>query len=320
MRNLKRIKISTMISLSIILMTGGTTINLNEGSIFSISEAAGHRTFKKGDTAYVDVNSYLNVRKGAGTGYNRVAALSRGQKVYVLGNTSKNGWTQIKIPAGYKDHITGIKSKNDIIGYVYSDNLTKTDILNQKANSSKVPSVKLTPQFQMKVDTGKGTTRLNVRKEAMPNGTIIGSLKNGAKINIFGSVAGWYKVCVNGQYGWSSMAHFTSINSRSIQDPSNVEEVIEEELINDISRLRKNELLTVTTQGGALNLREKASSESSVQILGKLDNDSKVEALDQDGDWVKVKVVQSNTVTKGKEGWISLKYINHGELDRKSVV
>lgn len=302
MRNLKRMNKSMIMSLSLILMTGITTMNLNNENVFCLAEA-----YQKGDTAYVDVNA-LNVRKDAGTNYKKITTIYRGTKVSVLAKSS-NGWTRIETSSGKK-------------GYVYTEYLTDNKAknnTNQSTNKSKVPKEKLQVQFQAKVNTGKGDKRLVVRRTAKPNGTKIGSLKNRATINVFGMINGWYKVCVNGEYGWADMRFFElktdNKKGRSIEESLEIEEVVEDtEIINDISRLRKNELLTVTTKGGEINLREKASSKSSVQVLGRLDNGSKLEALDQDGDWVKVKVVQSKNVTKDKEGWVHLKFINHGEF------
>ncbi|MCU9816265.1 SH3 domain-containing protein, partial [Paraclostridium sp. AKS73] len=109
-----------------------------------------------------------------GSSYSRIGSLSNGAKVEIV--ESKNGWHKIKYNGGY--------------GYVSGDYI-KVD------GSTTIPPAT--------TKTGVVTaTSLNVRNGYGASYSRIGSLSNGAKVEIVESKNGWHKIKYNGGYGYVS--------------------------------------------------------------------------------------------------------------------
>ena len=114
----------------------------------------------------------LNVRSGYGTNHFVTGTLTNGAKVEVL--ESQNGWYKIKYNGTY--------------GYIYGQFVSKSD--NGISSSNKIGTV--------------NATTLNVRSGYGSNYSKIGTLSNGAKIEIVESQNGWHKIKYNGTYGYVS--------------------------------------------------------------------------------------------------------------------
>ncbi|WP_270647995.1 SH3 domain-containing protein, partial [Paeniclostridium hominis] len=117
----------------------------------------------------------LNVRSGYGTNYPVIGSLSNGATVEIIG--SQNGWYKIKYNGGY-GYITGQYIK------------TSSSAINESLTISKSGTVT--------------ATSLNIRNGYGSNKTIIGSLKDGTKVEIVESKNGWHKIKYNGGYGYVS--------------------------------------------------------------------------------------------------------------------
>ena len=114
----------------------------------------------------------LNVRSGYGTNHFVTGTLTNGAKVEVV--ESQNGWYKIKYNGTY--------------GYIYGQFVSKSD--NGISSSNKIGTV--------------NATTLNVRSGYGSNYSKIGTLSNGAKIEIVESQNGWHKIKYNGTYGYVS--------------------------------------------------------------------------------------------------------------------
>lgn len=124
-------------------------------------------------TRYVKVNTSLNIRIGAGTGYRVIGSLRNGNRVTVY--EENNGWSRI-------------------------------------GDSQWVSSQYLTdaPQTQTKTMYVRVNTSLNVRSGAGTNHSIVGSLKNGQAVTVYEESNGWARIG-NGQ--WVSAQYLSSTNN-----------------------------------------------------------------------------------------------------------
>ncbi len=117
------------------------------------------------------------------------------------------------------------------------------------------------------------TDVLNVRNG--PWGTIIGTVKQGAKLDITGKDGVWYKINYNGGTGFVHSGYIAT---------SDVPATASDAFVN--------------TPGTYLNVRSGAWG----QIIGQLNHGSSVEILGKSGDWYQIKY-------KGKEAYVHANYI-----------
>ncbi|SCI72556.1 N-acetylmuramoyl-L-alanine amidase LytC precursor [uncultured Clostridium sp.] len=202
----------------------------------------------------------LNVRSGYGANYSRIGSLSNGAKVEIV--ESQNGWHKIKYNGGY--------------GYVSGDYIRVNGAVAPPSNSEQnKPSVK---------DTGIVTaTRLNVRSGYGTNHSVIGSLSNGATVEIVESQNGWYKIKYNGGYGYISAQYVKAVGS----------------INNKPSSTSKSGTVTATS----LNVRSGYGANNSK--IGSLRNGAKVEIVESKNGWHKIKY-------NGGYGYVSGEYIKIG--------
>nr|WP_243280440.1 SH3 domain-containing protein [Clostridium sp. 1001271B_151109_B4] len=211
-------------------------------------------------TGIVKVSGALNVRSGAGTSYSVLGSLSNGAKVEIVGTSGS--WYKIKYGSGYgyvsKDYIT-VSSSND------SNN-------GGSNNNTTTPSTSTT-------GTIKVNDTLNVRSGAGTSYSVIGSLKNGASVEIVETSGNWYKIKYGSGYGYVSKDYVTVNSSNS--DTSN----------NGSSDNTTTTPSTSTTGtikvNGALNVRSGAGT--SYSVIGSLNNGASVEIVETSGSWYKIK-------------------------------
>ena len=253
---------------NVILNNSGGNTNNNNNS--------GNTTTTQSGT--IKVNGGLNVRSGAGTSYSVIGSLSNGAKVEIV-ETSGN-WYKIKYGSGYgyvsKDYVTVSSSNNS--GSTDSGNSNNGSNSNNNGNSSSTT----TQSGTIKVNGG-----LNVRSGAGTSYSVIGSLNNGAKVEIVETSGNWYKIKYGSGYGYVSKDYVTvSSNSNSGSN-------------NGSSSSTTTQSGTVKANGG-LNVRSGAGT--SYSVIGSLNNGAQVEIVETSGSWYKIKYGSG-------QGYVSKDYV-----------
>ena len=203
----------------------------------------------------IKVNGALNVRSGAGTNYSVIGSLSNGAKVEIV--ETSGTWYKIKYGSGY--------------GYVSKDYVTvSTDSGNNSGSSG-------SGNNGSSASTQSGTIKvngaLNVRSGAGTNHSVIGSLSNGAKVEIVETSGTWYKIKYGSGYGYVSKDYVT-VSTDSGNNGGN----------DNSSASTQNGTIKVN---GVLNVRSGAGTNHSV--IGSLSNGAKVEIVETSGTWYKIK-------------------------------
>ena len=137
------------------------------------------------ETAYTatgTTKNSLNVRKGAGTSYDKLGSLKKGAKVDIVAKTS-NGWYKIKY--------------NKDFGYVSGSYVTI---------GSSTPTTPTTGETEYTANYN-----LKVRAAASTSSKQIGSVKKGAKVEIVAKTTNnaWYKIKYNNGYGYIAAQYVT---------------------------------------------------------------------------------------------------------------
>ena len=207
----------------------------------------------------IKVNGALNVRSGAGTNYSVIGSLSNGAKVEIV--EISGTWYKIKYGSGY--------------GYVSKDYVTvSTDLGNNSGSSG---SGNNSGNNGSSASTQSGTIKvngaLNVRSGAGTNHSVIGSLSNGAKVEIVETSGTWYKIKYGSGYGYVSKDYVT-VSTDSGNNGGN----------DNSSASTQNGTIKVN---GVLNVRSGAGTNHSV--IGSLSNGAKVEIVETSGTWYKIK-------------------------------
>ena len=151
------------------------------------------------ETAYTatgTTKNSLNVRKGAGTSYDKLGSLKKGAKVDIVAKTS-NGWYKIKY--------------NKDFGYVSGSYVTI---------GSSTPTTPTTGETEYTA-TGTPKYNLKVRAAASTSSKQIGSVKKGAKVEIVAKTTNnaWYKIKYNNGYGYIA-AQYVTVGSSTPTTPT----------------------------------------------------------------------------------------------------
>lgn len=127
--------------------------------------------------AYIKTNgANLNVRKSASTNSSILGSLKNGSQVTIV--ETLNGWYKINYGSSY--------------GYISSSYVSFNG-----QSSATVGYVKTSG------------SNLNVRKNATTNSGILGTLSNGAQVEIVETLSGWYKIKYGSGYGYVSSSYVT---------------------------------------------------------------------------------------------------------------
>ncbi|WP_338627273.1 SH3 domain-containing protein [Clostridium baratii] len=155
------------------------------------------------------------------------------------------------------------------------------------------PEVKPEEKPEATIKTGTvSASALNVRSGASTSSSIIGSLNNGAKVEIVSTSNGWHKIKYKNGYGYVS-ADYIKVDSSNTGNP----EVKPEE---KPDAKPEATVKTGTVNASALNVRSGASTSSSV--IGSLNRGAKVEIVSTSNGWHKIKF-------KNGYGYVSADYI-----------
>lgn len=211
----------------------------------------------KGTVNISNSGSVLNVRDNSNASSNVIGLLRKGEAVNIVGKSGD--WYKIKYNSSYGY----VNCKYiDIVGQVVTSKPSITILSSNSSNTSKSGVVYLSDK----------SSSLNLR--TAPNGSVITVLNHGTKIDILSSDGGWYKVSSNGNIGYVhsnyvSLSTFTSTN-----------------LQNSTSSESKIGTVVLSAQSSSLNLR---NNPWTGRIISALPSGAKVEVLENNGRWYKVK-------------------------------
>ena len=243
-------------------------LNNSEGNTNNNNSGSGNTTTTQSGT--IKVNGGLNVRSGAGTSYSVIGSLSNGAKVEIV--EISGTWYKIKYGSGYgyvsKDYVTVSSSSNS--GSSSNDN----------NNSNSGNNTATTQSGTIKVSGG-----LNVRSGAGTSHSVIGSLSNGAKVEIVETSGTWYKIKYGSGYGYVSKDYVTvsSSNNSGSTDSGNSNNGSSNNGSSSATTIQSG---TIKVNGG-LNVRSGAGT--SYSVIGSLNNGAKVEIVETSGSWYKIK-------------------------------
>lgn len=220
-------------------------------------------------TVYITASS-LNVRSGPGTSYDVVGSLKKGASVKTYG--TKNGWYKIKYDGK--------------TAYINSDyTSTKAPSGSSSSSSSSASSSTETKKVYITASS------LNVRSGPGTDYKVVGSLKEGAAVNTYGTKDGWYKIKYNDKTAYISKK-YTSTKAPSGSSGSS-------DTSSDSSGSSTSVSYNVKITASALNVRSGPSTDYSIK--GTLYEGDVVKATGLSDGWYKIKF-------NGDTGYISSKY------------
>ncbi|WP_195515795.1 SH3 domain-containing protein [Paraclostridium bifermentans] len=240
-------------------VTVSSSSNSNSGS----TSNSGSSTTTTTQSGTIKVSGALNVRSGAGTSYSVIGSLSNGANVEIV--ETSGSWYKIKYGSGY--------------GYVSKDYVTVSSSSNSSSGSTSNSGSSTTTTTQS--GTIKVSGALNVRSGAGTGYSVIGSLSNGANVEIVETSGSWYKIKYGSGYGYVSKDYVTVSSSSNSNSSSSG------------STSNSGNSTTITTQSGtikvsgALNVRSGAGT--SYSVIGSLSNGANVEIVETSGSWYKIK-------------------------------
>ena len=243
-------------------VTVSSSSNSNSSSSGSTSNS-GNSTTITTQSGTIKVSGALNVRSGAGTSYSVIGSLSNGANVEIV--ETSGSWYKIKYGSGY--------------GYVSKDYVTVSSSSNSNSGSTSNSGSSTTTTTQS--GTIKVSGALNVRSGAGTGYSVIGSLSNGANVEIVETSGSWYKIKYGSGYGYVSKDYVTVSSSSNSNSSSSG------------STSNSGSSTTTTTQSGtikvsgALNVRSGAGT--SYSVIGSLSNGANVEIVETSGSWYKIK-------------------------------
>ncbi|MCI5727249.1 MAG: SH3 domain-containing protein [Clostridium sp.] len=245
-------------------------VNKENTQIENNFESVQERAISKTKGTVTGVNTSLNVRSGASTSASIIGTLKNGAKVDITGESGN--W--------YKINYSGK------VGYVSKDYVKK----GTTPQSQPKPEEK--PQTETKV-TGTVTgikTTLNIRSGASTSASIIGTLKNGAKVEITGESGNWYKINYNGKVGYVYKSYIKKGTTGTTGGDGGTSTTTE----------KKGVVVGIST---TLNVRSGASTSAS--IIGTLRNGAQVTIIGESGNWYKIKFNE-------RVGYVSKDYVREG--------
>ncbi|MBZ4666337.1 SH3 domain-containing protein [Mahella sp.] len=241
----------------------GTTAYLHNSVAKAISTAQPTPSRGSAQTGTVKVNTTLNVRSGAGTQYKVVGSLKNGTKVEVLGKSGS--WYRIKYGS-----ITGYVSGQYLV--VSSTSPKPVPAPTPPPVPAPTPSPAPAPTPTAQTGTVKVSSTLNVRSGAGTQYKVVGSLKNGTKVEVLGKSGSWYQIKYGSITGYVS-GQYLVVSSTSPTPPP--------------TPSRGSTQTGTVKVSTTLNVRSGAGTQ--YKVVGSLKNGTKVEVLGKSGSWYQIK-------------------------------
>ena len=228
----------------------------------------------------VNVSTNLRVRSTASTSGTVLGYLLNGAKITITGE--EGSWYQIKY--------------NNTKAYITKDYVQKDGAV----STPSTPVVTTTPEDTTTSSTSATgkivnvSTSLRVRDSASTNGNVVGTLTNGATVNITGESGDWYKIDYNNSKAYVFKEYVQKTEATTQPKPS---EGTTSGGGTEDNTAQKGQVINVST-----NLRIRAEASATSTVLGYLINGQEVTIKGKSGDWYKIGY-------NGIEGYVSNSYI-----------
>jgi cell wall-associated NlpC family hydrolase len=211
-----------------------------------------------------------NLRQGPGTSFARVAKLSQGQTVRLLGRSKD--W--------YK-----VQTKNGTTGWLHTE---VVDVSSKVSNKLTVISAK--NQSASKVKIAKTTdSNVNLRGGPGTGHEIVTKLQEGVKVEVLGQQEGWFKVATpNGTVGWVTDDYLKVQAAVVAEAPA----------AKPAAKPAANGAIVAQINDSRVNLRK--GPDTQFRSYGKMAEGTSVTVLGRNGDWVQVRS------PKGTVGWVAV--------------
>jgi N-acetylmuramoyl-L-alanine amidase len=208
----------------------------------------------------------LRIRSGPGINFQIIGFLNKGQQAKYI--EKNENWTKIYHNGQY--------------GWVSSSyiSFSNTASAEKQQNLNRIGRVT--------------ASSLNVRIEPSLQAKIIGSLKNGTKVDVTGEREDWLQIAFNGNRAWVSRQFIEMINAGK----ENSEQTPPSENKNNF----KQHPITATITAAVLNVRNEGSLNGT--IIGKITKGQQVTILEESNQWCKIQRGNKET------GWVACWYLN----------
>lgn len=255
---------------------GGTTAATPVGGSTAATPVSTGST-QTAATVYCSDGGKLNLRTGAGTGYQSIAKIPTGESLTVLEQGSK--WSRV--------------SYNGQTGYVMTSFLQFS-----AASVPAAPVVTAPPQAGISGSTAVVVCddggKLNLRRTPTSGGAVLERIPNGTLLNVYAVDGKWYATSYNGQTGYvmGSFLAFSAAAATATPVPAAV--------ITAPPAASTANATVVTGDGGSLNLRQTPAANG--KVLDRIPNGTALSAEAVDGKWYRV-------AFNGQTGYVMAKYL-----------
>ena len=261
--------------------------------------------------ATVTGGSAINVRKGPGTGYDRVETLAKGKRVAILETSGK--WYKI--------------SFDGKTGYIYSDYLIPDAKEEKAAEASAAPAV---TDASVGNATVKGGSAINVRKGPGTGYECVTTVSTGKRVTLLAEEGGWFKVEFGGTTGYilgdflapDDGALDALVSAESAEASASAEQPAEQEIPaatataeavetvgSDSAQSTEGRSAIIT--GGTVNVRAGAGTE--FERLTQVGTGKRVTIIGEENGWYLLSF-------DGKTGYVLSKYVHEGDSLPSSTV
>ncbi|WP_339318796.1 N-acetylmuramoyl-L-alanine amidase [Paenibacillus sp. FSL R10-2734] len=145
---------------------------------------------------------------------------------------------------------------------------------------------------------------LNVRNEPAKNATVVGSIKNGAKVTVTEDQHGWLKVKTGNTSGWVAGYYLKKVNSNSQQTSASRTSVTSNTSTTSTSTSASSRTTKATVTADSLRIRSGPGTQ--YKVLGSLKAQDTVALLLHQNDWARIRTANGNI------GWVAEQYIRSG--------
>lgn len=232
-------------------------------------------------TVYCSDGGKLNLRTGAGTGYQSIAKIPTGTTLTVLEQGGK--WSRV--------------SYNGQTGYVMTSFL---QFASAAPAATAVPAALVTAPPQAGVSGSTAVVvcddggKLNLRRTPSSGGAVLERIPNGTMLSVYAVDGRWYATSYNGQTGYV-LGSFLALGSAAATATPAPAAVVTAPPVSAAANAT-----VFTSDGGSLNLRQTPAANG--KVLDRIPNGTALSAEAVDGKWYKVSF-------NGQTGYVMAKYL-----------